>query len=141
MSFVKTKDGVEIYYKDWGKGQPMVFSHGWPLSADDWDNQMLFFLKQGYRVIAHDHDKRRHRNLLQGLGLGSAHRVQPRLAAVGRRLGRADAVLPQQQLPRHRARSPRSRTVHAGLAEQQSPQRIRATLRLLCGLRSFAASA
>jgi non-heme chloroperoxidase len=54
MSFVKTKDGVEIYYKDWGKGQPIVFSHGWPLSADDWDNQMLFFLKQGYRVIAHD---------------------------------------------------------------------------------------
>jgi non-heme chloroperoxidase len=54
MGFVKTKDGVEIYYKDWGKGQPIVFSHGWPLSADDWDNQMLFFLKQGYRVIAHD---------------------------------------------------------------------------------------
>ena len=54
MSFVKTKDGVEIYYKNWGKGQPIVFSHGWPLSADDWDNQMLFFLKQGYRVIAHD---------------------------------------------------------------------------------------
>src|SRR5215472_17330164 len=54
MSFVKTKDGVEIFYKDWGKGQPMVFSHGWPLSADDWDNQMLFFLEQGYRVIAHD---------------------------------------------------------------------------------------
>jgi non-heme chloroperoxidase len=45
---------VDIYYKDWGKGQPIVFSHGWPLSADDWDAQMLFFLKQGYRVIAHD---------------------------------------------------------------------------------------
>ena len=54
MSFVKTKDGVEIYYKDWGMGQPIVFSHGWPLSADDWDNQMLFFLNRGYRVIAHD---------------------------------------------------------------------------------------
>jgi non-heme chloroperoxidase len=54
MSFVKTKDGVEIFYKDWGKGQPIVFSHGWPLSADDWDNQMLFFLSRGYRVIAHD---------------------------------------------------------------------------------------
>jgi non-heme chloroperoxidase len=54
MSFVKTKDGVEIYYKDWGQGQPIVFSHGWPLSADDWDAQMLFFLNQGYRVIAHD---------------------------------------------------------------------------------------
>jgi non-heme chloroperoxidase len=54
MSFVRTKDGVEIYYKDWGKGQPIVFSHGWPLSADDWDAQMLFFLNHGYRVIAHD---------------------------------------------------------------------------------------
>jgi len=54
MSTITTKDGVEIFYKDWGKGQPIVFSHGWPLSADDWDTQMLFFLKHGYRVIAHD---------------------------------------------------------------------------------------
>jgi non-heme chloroperoxidase len=54
MSFVTTKDGVQIYYKDWGKGQPIVFSHGWPLSADDWDAQMMFFLNHGYRVIAHD---------------------------------------------------------------------------------------
>src|SRR6267143_2325118 len=54
MGLVKTKDGVEIFYKDWGKGQPIVFSHGWPLSADDWDTQMLFFVKHGYRVIAHD---------------------------------------------------------------------------------------
>ena len=54
MSTITTKDGVEIFYKDWGKGQPIVFSHGWPLSADDWDAQMMFFLKHGYRVIAHD---------------------------------------------------------------------------------------
>jgi non-heme chloroperoxidase len=54
MSTITTKDGVEIFYKDWGKDQPIVFSHGWPLSADDWDTQMLFFLKNGYRVIAHD---------------------------------------------------------------------------------------
>ena len=54
VSTIKTKDGVEIFYKDWGKGQPIVFSHGWPLSADDWDAQMLFFLNHGYRVIAHD---------------------------------------------------------------------------------------
>src|SRR6202043_3826457 len=54
MSMITTKDGTQIYYKDWGKGQPIVFSHGWPLSADDWDTQMLFFLKHGYRVIAHD---------------------------------------------------------------------------------------
>jgi non-heme chloroperoxidase len=54
MPAVTTSDGVEIYYKDWGAGQPIVFSHGWPLSGDDWDAQMLFFLGQGYRVIAHD---------------------------------------------------------------------------------------
>src|SRR5258708_19958711 len=54
MSYIETKDGVRIYYKDWGKGQPIVFSHGWPLSADDWDAQLLFFLSKGYRVIAHD---------------------------------------------------------------------------------------
>jgi non-heme chloroperoxidase len=54
MATIETNDGIEIYYKDWGKGQPMVFSHGWPLSADDWDAQMLFFLNHGYRVIAHD---------------------------------------------------------------------------------------
>jgi non-heme chloroperoxidase len=54
MPTIKTKDDTEIYYKDWGKGQPIVFSHGWPLSADDWDTQMMFFLSHGYRVIAHD---------------------------------------------------------------------------------------
>jgi len=54
MPAITTKDGTEIYYKDWGKGQPIVFSHGWPLSADDWDTQMMFFLGHGYRVIAHD---------------------------------------------------------------------------------------
>jgi non-heme chloroperoxidase len=54
--YVTTKDGVQIFYKDWGPkdAQPIVFHHGWPLSADDWDNQMLFFLGKGYRVIAHD---------------------------------------------------------------------------------------
>jgi non-heme chloroperoxidase len=51
---ITTSDGTEIFYKDWGSGQPIVFSHGWPLSADDWDTQMLFFLQHGYRVIAHD---------------------------------------------------------------------------------------
>ncbi len=54
MSSITTKDGTEIFYKDWGSGQPIVFHHGWPLSGDDWDTQMLFFLQQGYRVIAHD---------------------------------------------------------------------------------------
>jgi len=54
MSTITVKDGTTIYYKDWGSGQPIVFSHGWPLSSDDWDAQMLFFLQHGYRVIALD---------------------------------------------------------------------------------------
>jgi non-heme chloroperoxidase len=54
MGTITTADGTEIFFKDWGSGQPIVFSHGWPLSADDWDTQMLFFLQHGYRVIAHD---------------------------------------------------------------------------------------
>jgi len=54
MNTITTKDGTQIYYKDWGTGKPIVFSHGWPLSADAWDPQMLFLGQQGYRVIAHD---------------------------------------------------------------------------------------
>lgn len=54
MSTITTKDGTRIFYKDWGKGQPILFSHGWPLSADAWDGQMLFFGQNGFRVVAHD---------------------------------------------------------------------------------------
>jgi non-heme chloroperoxidase len=56
MGYITTKDGVEIFYKDWGPkdAQPIVFHHGWPLSSDDWDAQMLFFLSKGFRVVAHD---------------------------------------------------------------------------------------
>ena len=54
MGTLTTPDGTEIFYKDWGTGQPIVFSHGWPLSSDDWDAQLMFFLAQGYRVVAHD---------------------------------------------------------------------------------------
>jgi non-heme chloroperoxidase len=68
MSTITTKDGVTIFYKDWGSGQPIVFSHGWPLSSDDWDPQMLFFLDHGYRVIAHD--RRGHGRSSQ---IGSGH--------------------------------------------------------------------
>jgi non-heme chloroperoxidase len=53
-NIISMKDGTQIFYKDWGTGKPIVFHHGWPLSADDWDNQMLFFLSKGFRVIAHD---------------------------------------------------------------------------------------
>ncbi|QNI30881.1 alpha/beta hydrolase [Alloacidobacterium dinghuense] len=54
MDMITVKDGTQIFFKDWGRGQPIVFSHGWPLSGDDWDAQMMFFLNHGYRVIAHD---------------------------------------------------------------------------------------
>lgn len=66
MSFITTKDGVEIFFKDWGakEAQPIVFHHGWPLSSDDWDAQMLFFHAQGYRVVAHD--RRGHGRSSQG---------------------------------------------------------------------------
>jgi non-heme chloroperoxidase len=54
MGTITTPDGTDIFYKDWGSGQPLVFSHGWPLSADDWDTQLMFFVEHGYRVVAHD---------------------------------------------------------------------------------------
>src|ERR1700749_2968779 len=54
MSTITTKDGTQIFYKDWGKGQPIVFSHGWPLTAGDWGGQMMVFRERGFRVIAHD---------------------------------------------------------------------------------------
>ena len=90
MGTIKTKDGVEIYYKDWGKGQPIVFSHGWPLSADDWDTQMLFFLGHGYRVIAHD--RRGHgRSSQPGEGHDMDHYADD-LAALTSHLDLKDAI-------------------------------------------------
>ena len=84
-SIVKTKDGVEIFYKDWGPkdAQPIVFHHGWPLCADDWDAQMLFFLGKGYRVVAHDR---------RGHGRSSPGQRRPRHGPLcRRRLGRGRA--------------------------------------------------
>jgi non-heme chloroperoxidase len=81
---------IDIYYKDWGKGQPIVFSHGWPLSADDWDAQMLFFFKQGYRVIAHD--RRGHgRSTQTGEGHDMDHYADD-LAKVVEKLDLKDAI-------------------------------------------------
>ncbi len=81
---------IDIYYKDWGKGQPIVFSHGWPLSADDWDAQMLFFLKHGYRVIAHD--RRGHGRSTQTDGGHDMDHYADDLAALTAHLDLKDAV-------------------------------------------------
>src|SRR5919204_5891393 len=90
MSYVTTKDGIQIYYKDWGSGQPIVFSHGWPLSGDDWDPQMLFFLSKGFRVIATD--RRGHgRSTQAGDGHDMDHYADD-LAAVVEHLDLHDAI-------------------------------------------------
>ena len=89
MGIITTKDGTEIFYKDWGSGQPIVFHHGWPLSADDWDTQMLYFVDKGYRVIAHD--RRGHgRSSQVGNGHGMDHYAD--VAAVVEHLDLRDAV-------------------------------------------------
>src|SRR5689334_6719519 len=90
MSTIKTNDGTEIYYKDWGEGQPIVFSHGWPLSADDWDTQMMFFLGKGFRVIAHD--RRRHGRSSQVWEGHDMDHYADDLAAVVNHLDLNDAV-------------------------------------------------
>jgi pimeloyl-ACP methyl ester carboxylesterase len=90
MPTITTPDGVKIFYKDWGSGQPIIFSHGWPLSADDWDAQMMFFLQQGYRVIAND--RRGHgRSEQVGTGNDMDHWVSD-LAALTKHLDIRNAI-------------------------------------------------
>lgn len=91
MPTVTTKDGTEIFYKDWGTGQPIVFSHGWPLTADDWDGQMLHFGNLGYRVIAHD--RRGHGRSTQTSGGNDMDTYADDLAAVFEKLDLKDAIL------------------------------------------------
>src|SRR5215813_7861917 len=90
MNSIRTNDGTEIYFKDWGQGQPIVFSHGWPLSADDWDAQMLFFLAKGYRVIAHD--RRGHGRSTQTSGGHDMDHYAADLAALTAHLDLKNAV-------------------------------------------------
>jgi non-heme chloroperoxidase len=90
MSRITTKDGTDIYYKDWGSGQPVVFSHGWPLSADAWDDQMLFLGNRGYRVIAHD--RRGHGRSSQPWGGNDLNTYADDLEALVEALGLRDAV-------------------------------------------------
>jgi non-heme chloroperoxidase len=90
MPTITTRDGVDIFFKDWGSGQPIVFSHGWPLSADDWDTQMLFFLHHGYRVVAHD--RRGHGRSSQVADGHDMDHYADDLAAVVEHLDLRDAV-------------------------------------------------
>jgi non-heme chloroperoxidase len=91
MATITTKDGTTIFYKDWGKGQPIVFSHGWPLTADDWDGQMLYFGNLGYRVIAHD--RRGHGRSDQTWGGNDMDTYADDLAQLFEKLDLKDAIL------------------------------------------------
>jgi non-heme chloroperoxidase len=91
MATITTKDGTKIFYKDWGTGRPIVFSHGWPLSADDWDGQMLYFGNLGYRVIAHD--RRGHGRSDQTWGGNDMNTYADDLAELFEKLDLKDAIL------------------------------------------------
>ncbi len=90
MPTIKTKDGTEIYYKDWGSGPPIVFSHGWPLTADEWDAQMFFFGQHGFRVIAHD--RRGHGRSTQTWHGNEMDTYADDLEALTEHLGLIDAI-------------------------------------------------
>jgi len=90
MTTIKTSDGTELYYKDWGSGQPVVFSHGWPLSADAWDDQMFFLASNGYRCIAHD--RRGHGRSSQPWNGNDMNTYADDLATVVEALGLKNAV-------------------------------------------------
>ena len=90
MSYITTQDGTQIFYKDWGTGQPIVFHHGWPLCGDDWDTQMQFFLAEGYRVIAHD--RRGHGRSTQTATGNEMDTYAADVAALAKELDLRDAI-------------------------------------------------
>src|ERR1700758_1558762 len=128
MPMITTKEGVEIFYKDWGKGQPIVFSHGWPLSADDWDAQMMFFLGHGYRVIAHD--RRGHGRSDQVSGGHDMDHYADDLAALTAHLDLHDAVhighsTGGGEVTRYLARHGQSRVARAVLISAVPPLMVK----------------
>jgi non-heme chloroperoxidase len=90
MSFITTRDGAHIYYKDWGSGQPIVFSHGWPLTADAWEDQMIYLAAKGYRCIAHD--RRSHGRSSQTWDGNDMDTYADDLAALTEKLDLKDAI-------------------------------------------------
>jgi non-heme chloroperoxidase len=130
MSSITTKDGTTIFYKDWGKGQPIVFSHGWPLSADDWDAQMLFFLSHGYRVIAHD--RRGHGRSTQTADGNDMDHYAADLAALTEALDLRDAIHVGHstgggEVARYVARYGQHRTAKAVLISSVPPIMVKTT--------------
>jgi non-heme chloroperoxidase len=124
MGTIRTSDGTEIFYKDWGTGQPIVFSHGWPLSADDWDTQMLFFVRNGYRVVAHD--RRGHGRSTQTSDGHDVNHYADDLAALAEHLDLHDAVHVGHstgggEVARYLARHGESRVAKAALVSAVPP--------------------
>ncbi len=128
MPSITTGDGTEIFYKDWGSGRPIVFSHGWPLSADDWDAQLLFFLNHGYRVIAHD--RRGHgRSAQTGAGHDMDHYADD-LAALTAHLDLKNAIHVGHstgggEVTRYLARHGESRVAKAALISAVPPLMVK----------------
>ena len=128
MPTITPSDGVDIFFKDWGSGQPIVFSHGWPLSADDWDNQMLFFLAKGYRVIAHD--RRGHGRSSQVADNHDMDHYADDLAAVVEHLDLHDAIHVGHstgggEVAHYLARHGESRAVKAALISAVPPLMVK----------------
>src|SRR5689334_14787703 len=130
MPSIAASDGTEIFYKDWGTGQPIVFSHGWPLSADDWDTQMLFFLGKGFRVIAHD--RRGHGRSTQTDSGHDIDHYADDLATLTTRLDLKDAVhighsTGGGEVVRYLARHGESRVAKAVLISAVPPLMVKTT--------------